>query len=808
MKTSKTLNYLWVPFVILSLLLLVPCPAIGQINHRFSELASATDKTDSGKDGKSADKKAASTEKDKGKSTTGNQADAPQTFFGSFKFFFEIGGQFRDVSGERPSKFEEFRKVREGFLFRRFKVISNPHSTPSFFRLVGREPSERDQHYKLDVGKYGAYRATIEWSGLPYLYSRGIRSPFGSTGPGILTIPDSVQQAFQNAPNANLPAAVQSFIANTPTSQLRVQRQTLDYTQSLNLTDSWNIRFRITDQKRYGTKPLGTGSYERIGTATGDTFNVLSIELPESVDTRTTQISFGTGFVRDKWGVNFDYTHSKFDNRIQSLTFDNPFRITDLQATGSGGVFNRMAFARGIFALAPSNDADSFLISGFIDLPHNSRWASAVGWSRWQQNELFAPFTLNSAIIASGLPAGTNVTSTAALPRPSLEGRVNTLSNDHLFTSRLTKGWTMNLHYNAYDYDNNTEHIRFPGYAAFGESFWRTNINNKPIENEPVSFLHQMASAESIWKISKPVTWELEYKLDVWNRTNRQVLRSNEHTIGSTLSYKPADRFSGRLSYHYSDRTPILYDPGVLEFNRLRMFDQAKRLRHDVNLQWQYHVNPKVGLSGTFGYLSDDYDQNFFGLTKYVQGFGGIDLLYNVGENTTFYANYSRERYASSLQSISKTAVPFDLANRWNRDERDILNSFGAGITTYLVQDKLFLDVHYAFSQGDTRITTVNPGTPAANSVLNATAFPFPDVKTRLNEFNSDVNYQLTQNFTIGMRYIYEPYHLEDFVWDGLTPYPFNNLTSTQDGRRFLLLDSRYSSHKANVLGAYVKFSW
>ncbi|MBI3651938.1 MAG: MtrB/PioB family decaheme-associated outer membrane protein [Acidobacteria bacterium] len=808
MKTVKTYRQWLAPMVMLSLLALAPFPTVGQIDHRFSEMMAATDKADVAKDTKSAAKKNDRISKDKDSKPATTQGDTPPTFFGSFKYLFEIGGQLREVSGERPSKFEQFRKVREGVLFRRFKVVANPQNAPSYFRLLGREPSELDQHYRLEMGKYSAFRTTVEWNGLPYLYANGIRSSFGSSAPGILTVANSVRQSFQTLPSADLPNAVQSFIASRATSRLRVQRQTFDFTQSLNLTDSWSIRFRLWDQKRYGAKPLGTGSYERVGTPVGDTFNVLAIELPESVDTRTTQFSVGTSFLRSKWGVNFDFTHSKFTNHISTLTFDNPFRISDLQATGTGGVFNRMAFARGIFALPPSNDADSFLFSGFIDLPHHSRWASAVGWSRWHQNELFAPFTLNSAIVASGLPAGTSVTSTAALPRPSLEGKVDTLTNDHLFTSRLLKNWTMNLHYNAYDYDNNTEHIKFPGYAAFGESFWRTNINNKPIENEPVSFLHQMASAESVWQIAKPLTWEVEYKLDVWNRANRQVRRSNEHTIGSTLNYKPSAQFSGRLSYHYADRSPIVYDPGVLEFNRLRMFDQAKRLRHDVNLQWQYHLNPQLGLSGTFGYLSDDYDQNFFGLTQYVQGYGSIDVLYNVNENTTFYANYARERYASSLQSIAKTAVPFDLANRWNRDERDLLNTFGAGITTYLVKDKLFLDVHYAFSQGTTRITTLNPTTPSSINVLNATAYPFPDVKTRLNEFNADVNYQFAPNLTIGMRYIYEPYHLEDFAWDGLTPYPFNNLTSTQDGRRFLLLDSRYSSHRANVFGAYMKFSF
>src|SRR5262249_54208957 len=159
------------------------------------------------------------------------------------------------------------------------------------------------------------------------------------------------------------------------------------------------------------------------------------------VDSRHDQLTFGVSYIRERWGLNFDYTFSKFRNRIHSLTFDNPFRATDLQATGSGGVFNRMAFARGIFALPPDNEANSFLLSGFVDLPHNSRWASAIGWSFWRQDEEFVPYTLNSAIVASGLPPGGSATDVNSLPRRSLEGSVDTFSQDHLFTTELGKKW-------------------------------------------------------------------------------------------------------------------------------------------------------------------------------------------------------------------------------------------------------------------------------------------------------------------------------------------------------------------------------
>lgn len=735
------------------------------------------------------------------------QPDKPPSLWRQFRFTTEIGGQFVDLSGERPSKFEEFRQVREGFLFRKFRLSSNPEGSPSFFRLIGQGPSERDEHYLLDAGRYGVFRTTVEWQGLPHLYSRGSRSLFGQSAPGVFTIPDNIQQTIQNTPSASVPAVVRGFISSAPLIDLRVRRQTFDLTQRVSLSQHWAARIRFTDQRRFGSRPLGTGSYERVGTATGDTFRVLSVELPESVKYHTQNVTLGTSYVREKWGVNFDYTFSKFDNSIPSITFDNPFRITDLQATGSGGVFDRMAFARGIFALPPSNKSNSVLLSAWLDLPHQSRLSSVLGWSFWRQNEPFVPYTLNSAIVTSGLPAGTSATSPSSLPRPGLQGAVDIFTQDHLFTTHLGQKLSLNLHYRDYDYQNKTPDLLFPGYAAFGESWWRTNINGKPIENEPFSFHRKTAISDVVWDVARPVTLKLEYRWDGLEREHRQVAESNEHTISSQLRIDGGQRFSSRLTYSYANRSPRAYDPGILEYRLLRMFDQSKRLRHNAAWQMQYHLSPQFGLSGTLGYTSDDYDQNFYGLTKYVQGYGSVDLLYTGLENVTFYANYSREQYSSTLQTISKTAVPFDLANRWNRDERDAVNSFGAGITAYLGSDKFFIDAHYALALARTRTNTYNLSAPSPINVLNAQAYPFPDVKTRFHELNTDLSYQITPNVAFGVRYLYEPYRLNDFAWDGLTAYPVDQLPVEQDGRRFLLLDSRYSSSTAHTVGIYLRLT-
>ncbi len=458
----------------------------------------------------------------------------------------------------------------------------------------------------------------------------------------------------------------------------------------------------------------------------------------------------------------------------------------------------------------PDSETHGFQITAFVDLPLDSRWAGAFGWSRWRQDEQFLPYTLNTAITASNL-GGASPTNPSTLPQQSLDGEVDNLTHHQLFTSRLLKNLTFNANYRSYEYKNKTQPIHFPGYAAFLESFWRTSIvgtfGTRQIENEPLSFQRQRATFEVIWDITDRFTWRGEYEWEGWDREHRQAERTNENKFGAFFSYKPTSRFKADLDYRYQKRTPRSYDPGPLEFNLLRMFDQSERERHDVRFYWQYALSAKLGFSGYLNYLSDDYDEDFFGLTRYTERIAGIDLLYNPRENTTIYANYSREHYDSTLQSIAKTGTPaFELRNRWNRNDRNVNDSFGIGASTYLANSKWYLDVNYTTSIGRDLITTANLDTPAPSAILNATAYPFPEVKTDFHEFTVDSNYQVKDNIAIGFRYLFEPYRLNDWQWNGLNPYPVDSLAPETDGRRFLITDSRYSSHNAHVFSLYIRF--
>lgn len=722
----------------------------------------------------------------------------------SFKYYFEIGGQFREISGDRPTKFEEYGQIRRGFLARRFRIASNPAGNPDFFRLVGRNAAEHDQQFILDFGRYELYRTTLEWKNDWLYFSKGGRSLFAVNG-GSLDIPDAVQTTLQNTPDASLAATVFGLLSSSPELTIRSKRGTLKFTQKFQVTKELSFRVNWTRIEKSGSKPLGSGSYERVGTASGDTFRVHSIELVQSLDNTTDQFNVGASYRKRNWGFNFDYTYLDYKTRIEAITYDNPFRITDLQATGSGGVFDRMKMARGELAMEPGNHSHTLAFSAFVDIAKNTRLAGAWSWSKWKQDQEFRAYTLNTAIV-TGVPAGLNITSTSSLPQSDLEGEVEIFTQDYLFSSRPWKNFGFNVHYRRYENDNKTEAILFPGYVAYLDSYWRTNIANVPIENEVQSFFKTNTTAEATWDISKRFRWNLGYEWEGWVREHRQAAKTNEHNVFTRFTYEPTGRFSSRFSYRFSERSPKTYDPGVKEFGQLRMFDQSKRLRHKADLQWQYSVRPEFGISGTFAYQSDDFDQNFFGLVRFEQWSGSFDLLYIPNDTTTFYANYSRENYKNKMQTVAKTAAPYALQNRWNRDEKDVLNNFGVGVTAYAMKEKLLMDLNYVFSDATTRISTFNPDVPLANSLTNATAYPFPDVKSRFQEFNADLSYQFGNNWGLGVRYIFQPYSLDDFAWNQLSPYPVNDLPVEQTGLRFLTLDSRYTDHKAHLFSVYFRF--
>lgn len=104
-----------------------------------------------------------------------------------------------------------------------------------------------------------------------------------------------------------------------------------------------------------------------------------------------------------------------------------------------------------------------------------------------------------------------------------------------------SKNFRFQAQYRSQDLDNQTRTIEFPGYAAFGDSTWRsaaTDFYNLPIENLDWDFRRQNVEAGFQWDVLPQLTWKMDYEWEIWNRKFRDVNRNNEHSIRARLDYE------------------------------------------------------------------------------------------------------------------------------------------------------------------------------------------------------------------------------------------------------------------------------
>jgi len=103
---------------------------------------------------------------------------------------------------------------------------------------------------------------------------------------------------------------------------------------------------------------------------------------------------------------------------------------------------------------------------------------------------------------------------------------------------------------------------------------------------------------------------------------------------------------------------------------------------------------------------------------------------------------------------IQGTLAQYPIANTWERLSRSNLDSFEFGINAAPEQgkwQKFEFDISYAFLC-PRRISTVNPFTVRADSIIHAGANPYPDTVVRRQDVNIAITRRINESFEIGVR--------------------------------------------------------
>ena len=779
-----------------------------------------------------------------------------------------------DISGEvnaglqqvivdgSSDKLQEYRDLEEGLLLRDFRFRANGVDSPYFLDIKVKNLVQDDEFYGVKGGVHGKYKFGLFYDKTPHNFSTG-RLLLNSAGGGRYTIADVIQSDLQaeevlrsdrtgtatgtpaiinpaDAANTALDADMTGIVNNlyrdsANTVKYGLKRSKTGFNLEFAPVEDVKVWTKVNSEKRTGTRRINQGTYERYtaganATHLTDYFLVAGVELPEVIDYRTTTVNVGTGIYKQKWMADAEYTFTNFENKVDSLVWDNPFRIDDAAATSATGTpnnaFNRGRSSLGQLTLSPNSKSHDISLSGSVELPLHSRFTGTVGYGWVTQDENFDPYTLNSAIIASNV-AGTPSAATLALPQSDLNGKVATLFQSYQLSTKPIDAVAVTAKYRYYDYDNKSDNIDFDGYSAFGDSFWRTVRNDvpgpdAPVRNDALSYTRQNAEVSVDYHVLKPLTLIVEGFWENWDREELRVDGTDEYGVGAGFVYKPTRTAKLKGNYRYSDRSVDGYEPGATAANPeavgLQNFDWADRKRHKADLRLQVAPVETVTVGFYGQYQNDKFGgDNRFGLKENDAVTGSIDVNYVLSDRLSLYASYSRDYRKGYMQSASKddgfddptTTIDdafatdnFNPLNYWNSAIYEKVDTVGLGVTFQVIPEKLTLNTSYNVSYSKMDINTYNPN--GTVKLTNAAAQDFGTITNKYQEVKADLGYNCTKNMKVGVTYLYELFMQDDYANTGeyLAGSTYENST------KYLYTGANNISYDAHVVGAYVHYKF
>jgi len=752
-------------------------------------------------------------------------------------------GQFYGQAAGSKQKFNEYRDVYNGAVINRLKlglVGHDPSTYLDYLDLDLKKPLADDQSNKFSVGKLGKFDLDLVLDSTPHRFTDR-KILFAGVGSDRLTVPEDLRRALQaveqtraerggdplvdtTGEDALTNRIIRDAYGSTRTRSFQIQRDKMGISLNYWWTKDIKSWAKVEYEKRDGERVISVGTYERYPqgaaglTHREDRFLVSTFDLAEPVDYNTVMTTLGTGIYRQHWLTDVEYRFTKFSNENTALRWENPFRVTDAAATtaggGAGNAFNRGRFVTGQIALAPDSTAHDFSWSGAVDLPLNSRFAANVGVGWITQDTAFVPYTLNTALSPV---AGFDVTDRNRLPQGDLDGKVRTFTQSYSLTSKPIEPLTLTAKYRYNDYDDSSDKILFPGYAAFGESFWRTRKNDRgaKVQNEPFSYTKQNADLIVDYHVLKPLALSVEGGWERWTRENLRITNTDEQLVGGGFTYKPVAWATWKGNYKYGHRGTDGYlngnTPANPEAVRLVNYDWSDRDRHKTDTRLQFTPTDKVTVGLSAQSVYDEYDKDSrFGLKRVNSNIAAVDVSYTPVQRLTLHADYSIEYRKSFMKNGAKDDAfnadtpiddtlktdAFNPLNYWNTNIYERVNTLGTGVTFDLIPTKLSLDTGYAISYSDMEFHTWNPNGPA--KLRNGIPNQWPHVINTLQEIKAAVNYRVTKDLRMGLSYLFEWNKLKDFAWDKMS----NTMAgqSAENSVRSAFADATYKGYEAHVL--------
>jgi len=667
---------------------------------------------------------------------------------------------------ERSSKFTEYRDVPNGFIFDAFDLSLTKGN--HYITLTADRIRQADGRYRVAVGDYGKYKVDFTLDKIPHRYSFDaqtlyVQSPVPA-GPGVYAgsgvfsygLPAAIQLADQNAGSIAAARALWSqYLAGVHDIDLGVQRNkaitNLEYTPSVPLTLSLTASRETTK----GTREMGA------------TFGFNNAtELAEPIDWVTSDLNGKIQYAQ-KWAtLQAGYDLSVFDNENTALIWANPYRATD--QTYAAAYVNGDGTSRGQMALEPSNNAQRFYLNGVFKVLKYTRISGAFSYGIYSQNQPLLPYTINTALTdpVVGYPDA------LMPPRATAMTKADVVSFDLTVNSRIVKSVYINAGYRSYDFENKTDPLELAGMSIADEVWSSAASLGGAFGIEPYSFNTSKAFADVTWNFLKSTSLKVGYSFSRVDRQQGEVVpgtpedKDDENTFKASLDSNLLDWLLVRVSYLNAHRTWSLTDIAdiypTFDFQR---YYEANRNRNAVDLLLGFMLTGNLDLELSYMLGNDNFPASDYGLKTSDFSMYGADLTYAFSKRASVYGFYSLEVYKADQadrQSNPDGTFSVNPANDWTALIKDRVDTFGGGINTVLVKNKLNFDISYSYSfvKGTADLYSPPGGTPdlAVNFTNNNLD------TTKLQILKAQLHWKFTPRFSVAVSYWFEQYNLNDIT--------------------------------------------
>lgn len=639
----------------------------------------------------------------------------------------DFGVRGTDITGD-AARFQRYRDLGNGAFVERFHL---GQEGDGWLLDIGADKAGRlDQRYTGEFIRLGKAKVYFEWNQIPLLISQSTASLYQQVSPGVFRIDDDIQLGLQTGQ-----FTLQSVLDREVAFDTKNRRDIGRFGFTLTPTRNLDVTFDLTNTRREGNMPWGA-SYA---------FN-FGVEVPVPIDSRTTGISTAAEWANQTGMVRVGYDGSWFDNRVETLVWDNPLKLTD--STASNAYVTGLGTSQGRMALWPDSTMHSVSALGSVKLAGRSRFTGFLALGTTTADAEIVPHTINTAIPV--IP----------LERSTTEAEARTLTANLAFSSRPARYVRFSTRYRYSDLDKRTPIFETSEYVRFDQV-----IEPGPWESEPYSVRRHTFDADVTVDPIPYTAIKAGYGRYVTDRTFRIFDRTNEDVFRVSVDTTGNQYVSLRTLFEVSRRKGDGFEPHLLqevgEQPGMRHFDVADRDRTRGTVALTVTPMASLGFTASVAAGNDDYKEGIFGLRD------NDHRIYTVGvdaaptSQVSCGLSYTRERYTALQWSRNATPGPqfTDPTRDWSIDSDDQANTVIGTLDLNRVIPNTELRLGWDYSRST---ATYLYGLPPVTSLT--TPQQLPPVKNELRRGTVDTRYFLTKRVAVGFVYWYDRYDVEDFA--------------------------------------------